>query len=183
MERNLIVITREDRAERPPMAQLLSDSSAMNQGQPPQQDPTKDNFFIATGDITKIIVRYLAQNDLNPYGIAPGDGLAVYSMNTRATMGLLRPGSKARLVIGDEVKDFDRIDTARGYLAGLPDKSAGYQILDLEQPEGSAKTIVIEELPSLTPQYDQAGGYILNVDVDLSIKVSHLNRVNDADRY
>ena len=193
--KTLIIITRETRFERPSESTIQADSDAIVVGTAPSQDPTKDNFFIITGDPVKHAIRLLSINAENSYGRTAGDGVAFYtyphgSRTTNATELRTWDGvdiddnpititAKAIVQYTTETSggsnEYDTLEAAQTFIASLQ-PSDGYNLLD----EGFGTTQVIETRPSLWPSSDdiQIG---VSYDVDLSVKTSHTR--TDVDRY
>lgn len=91
---------------------------------------------------------------LNAEGIDP-ENPAAHSMieYNAGTGGALRSGSKAVLrltdVNGTTDTEYDTLAEAEAAKPG--DNKDGYVIIDLEQPVGSANSIILEHRPSLHP--------------------------------
>jgi hypothetical protein len=181
--KHLILITRKNRAERPSEAIILSDSKKVLVGQQLFQDPSKDNFFMVTGDISKHAIRLSLINAENPYGRTLGDGVAFYRYSHKDTGATelrtwestdiddnpITVSAKAQL----NGVDYETLDEARTTIDALG-ASEGYTLID----EGKDSQ-VIESRPSLVG--DEIDG--VTYDIDLSVKTAHSTRLSDNDRY
>jgi len=79
------------------------------------------------------------------------DGYRIFSYNP-GSGSELRPDSKALLRIYTEADSENIYDTIAEARSHITNPSAGYDLIDLEQPVGSASSIIMESRPSLYSQ-------------------------------